>query len=136
MRLGRSPLAAALRAGLMAGSAVALLPACMTAAVGLTTAVASQEFIDHSTVAYVKEEHHVVWDQTKRTLERLSLDPVEVEEDARAARCNIEGARVIVHVEISGVNETKIAVGARKWGFNAQEDATRVLERIKTDLGR
>ena len=122
--------------GLSALAALALATGCVTAAVGLTAAVASQDFIEHSTIAYVKHPSERVWEQAKRTLERLSLDPLEVDEEVRAARCNIDGARVTVHVETSGVNETKIAVGARKWGFTNEAAANDVLERIKDEVQR
>ena len=110
--------------------------ACLVAAASLTAVVASQEFIDHATVAYLEIDHETVWMQTKDTLGRLSLDPIEVEEAAQAARCNIDGARVTVHVEISGVDEAKLAVGAKKWGFESSEVANDVINRIKSDLER
>ena len=116
--------------------ALPLLAGCVVATVGLTTAVASQEFVDNATVAFLKEDHHVVWDQAKRTLAYLSLDPIEVEEAERAARANVDGAKVTLHVEIFDVNETKLSVGARKWGFYDNDAAEAVLERIKDDLDR
>ena len=71
--------------------------ACLVAAASLTAVVASQEFIDHATVAYLKIDHETVWLQTKETLGRLSLDPIEVEESVGAARRRREevGLRVL-----------------------------------------
>ena len=94
------------------------------------------DVIDHSTVAYLQIDHETVWQQAKETLGRLSLDPIEVEESVGAARCNIDGARVTVHVEISGVDETRLAVGAKKWGFESSGVANDVINRIKSDLER
>jgi len=138
-RLGSSlagRLGSTLAASLCALVLLALAPGCVTATVGLTAAVASQDFIEHSAVAYVKHPSEQVWEQAKATLGRLSLDPLELDEELRAARCNIDGARVTVHVETSGVNESKIAVGARKWGFTNEGAANDVLERIKDEVAR
>lgn len=121
---------------LLALCAVPLATSCVAAAVSLTTVVAGQEFIENSTVAFMKVDRDTVWNQTKASLSRLSLDEVEIDEEARAARCNIDGAVVTAHVETSGVNQTKLAVGARKWAFYDESVATMVVERIKTDLGR
>ena len=38
--------------------------ACLVAAASLTAVVASQEFIDHATVAYLVIDHETVWMQT------------------------------------------------------------------------
>ena len=113
-----------------------LVSGCLVAAVGVTAAVASQEFIDSASVAFLKEDHGVVWEQTKTTLARLSLDPIEIEEEVQAARCNIDGAMVTVHVEIFDVHQTKLAVGARKWAMYNSDAADEVLMTIKKDLDR
>ena len=60
--------------------------------------------------------------------------PAEIDEDARAAQANIDGARVTAHVQTSGVNQAKIAVGARKWTLYDEDIARSVLERIKEGL--
>lgn len=123
-------------AALLALGALPLSAACVAAAVSLTTVVAGQEFVENSTVAFIKTDEASVWQQTKASLGRLSLDEVEIDEQAQAARCNIEGAIVTAHVELTGVNQTKLSVGARKWAFYDEGIATMVIERIKTDLGR
>ena len=112
------------------------LGGCLLAAASATAVVASQEFVDHATVAYMNEDHRIVWDQTKETLTHLSLDPIEVDEAVRAARANIDGANVVVHVEIHDASASKLSIGARKWGFYDSDTANDVLERIKTDLDR
>ena len=116
--------------------ALPLLTGCLVAAVGLTAAVASQEFRANATVGFLKEDHRLVWDQAKQTLTYLSLDPIEIEEEAMAARANVDGAKITLHVQIHDVNETRLAVGARKWGLYDSDAASDVLERIKNDLDR
>ena len=110
------------------------LSSCVVAAVGVTAVVASQEFMDNSTIAYVKVDEDMAWEQTKATMQRLSLDEIEIDENARAAQANIDGARVTAHVQTSGVNQAKIAVGARKWTLYDEDIARSVLERIKEGL--
>lgn len=138
MRLQRTRARTSTRtwAGLLALCAVPVAASCVAAAVGLTTVVAGQEFVENSTVAFMKTDAASVWNQTKVSLSRLSLDEVEIDDAIRAARCNIDGAIVTAHVETSGVNQTKLAVGARKWAFYDEEVATMVIERIKADMGR
>jgi len=127
-RLAGLPLAAALL--------LPALPGCFIAAVGLGAVLISQEFMDHASIAYVKEEPTVVWAQTKRTLSELSLQVLEVDEDLTALEAKVEGARVIVQVQRFDATQTKISIGAKKWGFYDSDIAERVMVRIKQDLDR
>jgi hypothetical protein len=114
-----------------------LLSGCVVAAVGITAVAVSQEFVDNAQVAYMREDHQVVWEQAKATLTRLSgSGTLELDEPTQAARCNVDGAQVTVVVEIHDVGQTKLAATARKWGFYDEEAANAVITEIKHDLDR
>jgi len=114
----------------------ALLSGCVVAAVGLTAAVVSNEFTHNAELAFMHEDHRVVWDQVKRTLNEMAPEPVEIDDELQAARCVIKSAAVTVYVEIFDVGETKLSVTARKYGFYNSKSAKSIITRIKRDLGR
>ena len=114
----------------------AILSGCVVAAVGLTAAVISQEFTKNAQLAFMQEDHRVVWEQVKLTLNELAPEPVQIDDEIQAARCSINGAAVTVYVEIFDVGETKLSVTARKWGFYNAATAKSIITRIKRDLGR
>lgn len=119
---------------LMGGAA--LLSGCVVAAVGLTAAVVSHEFTNNAQLAFMQEDHRVVWEQVKLTLNDMAPEPVEIDDEIQAARCVINSAAVTVYVEIFDVGETKLSVTARKWGFYNEDVASKIITRIKRDLGR
>ncbi|MEE8467420.1 MAG: hypothetical protein V3T22_03135, partial [Planctomycetota bacterium] len=114
----------------------ALLSGCVVAAVGLTVAVVSHEFTNNAQLAFMREDHRVVWEQVKLTLDDLAPEPVEIDDELQAARCTIDSAAVTVYVEIFDVGETKLSVTARKWGVYDSDSASSIITRIKRDLGR
>ena len=114
----------------------ALLSGCVVAAVGLTTAVISHEFTNNAQLAFMREDHRVVWEQVKLTLDDLAPEPVEIDDELQAARCTINSAAVTVYVEIFDVGETKLSVTAHKYGFYNSDSASSIITRIKRDLGR
>lgn len=114
----------------------ALLSGCVVAAVGLTAAVVSHEFTNNAQLAFMQEDHRIVWAQVKLTLNDLAPEPVEIDDELQAARCTIDSAAVTVYVEIFDVGETKLSVTARKWGFYDSDTASSIITRIKRDLGR
>lgn len=116
--------------------ALAALSSCVVAAVGVTAVVVSQEFLDNAQVAFMEEDYEVVWEQTKRTLQRMASDPVEIDEELQAATVDIEGSHVTAHVEIYDVGETKLSVSAKKWSFYDAARANQVITQIKRDLDR
>lgn len=113
-----------------------LLGGCVAAAVGAGTALVTQEFTQNATLAFLEEQPDVVWSQAKATVERLTLDPMDVDEERRALRANIDGATVTVHARAFDAEQTRLAVTAKKWGFYDAEEANTVITRIKRDLKR
>jgi len=120
---------------LLVGGAT-LLSGCVVAAVGLTAAVVSHEFTNNAQLAFMQEDHRVVWEQVKLTLNDMAPEPVEIDDEIQAARCVVDSASVTVYVEIFDVGEAKLSVTARKWGFYDEGVASKIITRIKRDLGR
>ena len=113
-----------------------LLGGCVAAAIGVGAALTAQELMDNATLAFLEEEPDVVWKATREALERASLDPLEIDEDARGVRANIDGARVTAHVRRFDEKQTRLAVTAKKWGFYDADEASRIITLIKRQLER
>ena len=63
---------------------------CAALAVGAVGVIVSQEFVDNAQVAYLQEDSDVVWAVSKSALSHMSLHPIEVDNDLKAARAKIE----------------------------------------------
>jgi outer membrane murein-binding lipoprotein Lpp len=113
-----------------------LLGGCVAAAIGVGAALTAQEFMDNATLAFLEEDTDEVWKAAREALERASLDPLDVDEEARGVRANIDGATVTVHVRRFDTSQTRLAVTARKWGFYDADEASRIITLIKRELAR
>jgi len=108
----------------------------VAAAIGAGAAWTTNEFTENATMAFVEVEPDMVWRVAKESLERRSLDQIEVREEDRALRANIDGAAVTVQVRRYDANQTRIAVSARKWGFYDADEANTIITLIKRNLDR
>ncbi len=113
---------------------LALGSGCIVAAAAVTGVAVSQEFVDNANSAYLEADAPEVWIATKAVLTRLSLKPIETDEALTAAGANINGARVTVRVETFDHGQTKLAVGAKKYGFYQSDLADDILNRIRREL--
>lgn len=113
-----------------------LLGGCVAAAIGVGAALTVQEFTDNATLAFLEDDPDMVWQVTRDTLESRSLDPLEVDEEARALRANIDGAVVTAQVRRFDVGQTRLAITAKKWGFYDADEANTVITLIKRNLAR
>jgi len=94
----------------------------------------SQEFTQNARVAYIQEEADMVWLNVKSSLSHMSLDPINVDNDLRAAQAWVDGAQVTVHVETYEVGETQLSVAAKKLGLYNGQVADDVLLRLRRDM--
>ncbi len=106
------------------------------AAVGAGAALTTQEFMDNATLAFLKEDPEVVWRVTRETIERRSLDEVQVDEEAHTLRANIEGATVTAQVQRFDASQTRLAISAKKWGLYDADQANTIITLIKRNLER
>ncbi|MCP3919921.1 MAG: hypothetical protein GY711_30695 [bacterium] len=107
---------------------------CIVTAAAVTGVAVSQEFIDNANSAYLEAETAEVWIASKSVLTRLALDPIETDEKITAAGANVNGARVTVRVEPFDDGQTKLSVGAKKYGFYQADLADDILNRIRREL--
>ena len=111
---------------------MACQPGRETASTG--AAWTTHEFTNNATLAFLEEEPDTVWRVAKESLERRSLDRVEIDEEARALRANIDGATVTVQVRRYDATQTRLAVSAKKWGFYDADEANTIITLIKRNL--
>jgi len=114
--------------------ALPLVSACEVLLVSGAAVVLSQEFIDNARVAYLQEESEMVWLNVRSSLSHMSLEPIHVDNDLRAAKANIDGAQVTVHVETFDVGESQLSVAAKKLGLYNGQVAEDVLSRLRNDI--
>lgn len=116
------------------GITVLALQACAPVAVVGAAIVVNDEFADNAQVAIVKEDVAYVWASVKSSMTHMTRDLLEVDEDVRAVRTYVDGARVTVQVERYDVNETRIRTAAKKVVVYSDDVARMVQERIVSDL--
>ena len=113
---------------------VTLLSGCLAVAAGAVGIVVSQEFIDNAHVSYFKQDSAQVWATVKSTLSHMSTEPVDTDEDLKAAKARIDNAIVMVQVETYDVGETRVRVAAKKLMVYSGEIAEEVLRKIRRNL--
>ena len=114
-----------------------LFGGCLALAAAGVGVVLSQEFSDHAHIAYLEEHATQVWASAKTSMAHMSTqEEIEIDEELMAASARIDGAVVTVHVEAWDVGETRLSIGAKKYGLYNSDVAERVLVRIRKDLGR
>lgn len=113
-----------------------ILGGCAVAAIGVSAALVSQEFMDNATLAFIEEDVEEVWRVTRETVERRAPDPIKVNEESRSLRANLEGAIVTAEVRMYGMEHTRLAITAKKWGLYDADEANRVITLIKRNLAR
>lgn len=123
-------------AALLLALASPLLGGCAVAALGVSAALVSQEFMDNATLAFIDDDVDEVWRVTRETIQRSALDPIEVDEDSRSLRANLEGSIVTAEVRMYGMDHTRLAITAKKWGLYNADEANRVITLIKRNLAR
>lgn len=112
------------------------LGGCVTAAAAGVGVVFSQDFVEGANSVYLEEDADVVWQATKDALDMMSRDPVKKDEQTRAATAIWGGSSVAVHVQALDINDTKLVVGASKFGMYDDEVAQNVIQRIRRRLER
>lgn len=114
-----------------------LLPGCIVAAAAVGGAVAAPALMDDNTyISHLNYNSNLVWAQTKATLTKKSLDPIDVDESRRRAIAQIDGATVTCSVETYDLNVSVLKVQAKKFGFPDNEIGKIVLDRITADLSK
>ncbi|MCB9915448.1 MAG: hypothetical protein H6828_09915 [Planctomycetes bacterium] len=106
-------------------------PGCL-AVLGVGAGVViSQDMMDNNTyVAQVRESVDVTWAVAKASLSQQASDPIDVDEDLRTAVGMVDDATVTVSVEAFDLDQTRLAVSARKFGVANGEIAEMVFDRI------
>lgn len=106
------------------------------AALGAGVLVSQQVLNDDVYVGQLTTDASRTWAQTKTTLSRLSLEPIDANNELRRAVADVDGATVTVVVEVYDLNRSQIRVSAKRFAFAASETARVVFERITQDLDR
>ncbi len=97
--------------------------------------VLSQELMDNNTyVSHLNSESRDVWATVKTCLADWSLEVIEVDENARIAKADIDGSKVTVAVEAYDADKCVMKVSARKFGVSNGEMAQIVTERLHSRL--
>lgn len=109
---------------------------CVTAAAAGIGVVLTQDFVERANSVYLEEDADVVWQASKDTLANLSRDPIETDDELRAASAVWGGATVALHVEALDLADTKLSVGASKFGLYDNDVAQDVIRRIRRRLER
>jgi hypothetical protein len=110
------------------------LTACEVLFVSTAAIMLSQEFTQNARVAFIPEESDMVWLSVKSSMSHMSLEPIHVDNDLRAAQASIDGAQITVHVETYEVGETQLSVAAKKLGLYNGKVADDVLMRLRRDM--
>lgn len=120
-------------------SALILTPlcsGCLAAALGLGAGlIISQEVLDNSTyVVRLNEDVDRVWSMTKLTLSDTSTELIEVQDEMRTAKANVDGAKVTASVEAYDIDVTLLKVSATKFGVSNGELAELMTRKILSRL--
>jgi len=114
-----------------------LLPGCIVAAAAVGGAAAGTVLLEDNTyVSHLNYPSNTVWAQTKATLAKKSIDPIDVDESRRRAVAKIEGTTVTCSVETYDLNVSVLKIEGRKFGFPENEIAKVVLDRITAELAK
>ena len=110
-------------------------PGCV-ALLGLGAGVViSQDMLDNSTfVAQLKDEVNLTWAEAKSSLSQQASQPIDVDEDLRAATGIVDDAKVTISVEAYDMNRTRLIVSAKKFGVANGKIAEMVFNRILKQL--
>ena len=117
-----------------------LLAPIVTSCAGLVVGAAaglviSEQMLDNeSYVIQLQEDVERVWKVSKRSMSSASTELIEVEEDTRTIRAQIDGGKVTVSVEAYDLDRTMLRVAAVKYGVTNGELANTVQRRIVRDL--
>lgn len=111
-----------------------LLPGCAVVAAAGVGAAVSNEFAENARQAYVPADTVQTLEATHRTLDALSLDPVQRDDDARTLTAIINGAKVVATVEAYQPNETRLSIAASRMGAYQDELADDILFRVRRQL--
>ncbi|MDA1265265.1 MAG: hypothetical protein O2816_09335 [Planctomycetota bacterium] len=122
-------------------TALLLLPlplfgSCVVAAAGVAGALVTNEFTSNASLAFLEEDLDHVWNTAKETMQRRSLDAVQIDEQTRALRANVDGATVTVQVARYDGTQIRLAVSAKKWGFYDADQANTIITLIKKEIDR
>ena len=113
---------------LLAGAA---LPACnVVAAAGLGFAL-SQEFTDNAHSLRLNGTLEQAWSATQRTLDGLSMDPIQIDDENYVIQAVVRGAQVTARVRAHEANETVLSVTAKSYGRFQNDLAQEILFRVK-----
>lgn len=118
-------------------SALPLLSGCIVAAAaGAGVVVGNVMMEDNTYISHLQTDAQRTWAQTKATLSRKSSKPIEVDENRRTAKADLEGTLVTASVETFDLNVSVLKVSARKYGFPDNDIAKIVMDRITEDLNK
>lgn len=118
--------------------ALPFVPGCAAAAVGVGVGlIVSQDVLDNNTyVTQLNKEVGHTWQTVKMTLSDESPQVIELDENLRVCRANINGSQVTVAVESYDHDTSIMRVSARRYGLNDGETARQVQESILIRLDR
>lgn len=112
-------------------AALPLLSGCV-ALLGLGAGVVvSQEVLANQTyVAHLDTDAETAWTVAKSSLAHQADGPIDIDEDLRVAKGEVDDARVTVSVEVFDLDRSVLKVSAKKYGIVNGEIAQMVMERI------
>ena len=112
-----------------------LFSSCVAVVAAGAGLVISQELLDNNTyVSHVQQDVSIVWPEVKTFLSDSSLDLVEIDEELRVAKAQIDGAMVTVSVEAFDIDYSVLKVSAKKYGVSDGKLAGVIMERIHRRL--
>lgn len=113
-----------------------LFSSCVAAALGIGAGVIiSQEMLDNeSYVVRLHEDVDRVWSVTKQTLSNTSTELIEVLEEMRTVKANVDGAKVTASVEAYDIDVTLLRVSATRYGVANGELAELMTRKILRQL--
>lgn len=107
---------------------------CAAAAAGAVGGIVmTTEFTDSATyVTHLNIDAKRVWPETKKVLDDMTLELMEVDDAIRVVKTKIDGSTVTVSVEPYDIDKSTLIVKARKWGsmISDGETARLVQEKI------
>ncbi|MDF1838124.1 MAG: hypothetical protein P1V35_09665 [Planctomycetota bacterium] len=125
----------ALGLGLLACTSLALAPSChIAAAVGLGVVI-SQEFSENAHSLRLPGNFEQAWDATYRTLENMSLDPVQVDREQGRMQAHVQGTSYTCQITAHDAYETVLAVTAKSLGRYENETAQALLFKVRKRMG-
>ncbi len=97
--------------------------------------VLSQELLDNNTyVSHLNLDTRDAWPTVKTCLADWSLEVIEVDDNARIAKAEIDGSKIVVAVEAYDLNKSVMKVSARKFGVSNGEMAQLITERLHSRM--